>query len=59
MKDEIDIRIYRRLDEMKILIDDDRDYYNNGRYQWILTKHSSNQYVESIKTGLHLFLRGL
>ena len=51
MKDEIDIRHCRTHDEIKSVIDDWADYYNNERYQWGLAKLSPNEYYEYISTG--------
>jgi len=51
MKDEIHLeRCYGILD-LKLVIDDYMDYYNNDRYQWGLAKLSPNQYVTYLKTG--------
>ena len=38
MKDEIDYKSCRTIEELKILIDDYMDYYNNERCQWNLKK---------------------
>ena len=38
MKDEIDYKSCRTIEELKILIDDYMDYYNNDRCQWNLKK---------------------
>ena len=51
MKDEIHLeRCYSILD-LKLVIDDYMDYYNNDRYQWGLAKLSPNQYATYLKTG--------
>ena len=44
MKDEIDYKSCRTIEELKILIDDYMDYYNNDRYQWNLKKLTPVQY---------------
>ena len=38
-------------DEVKVIIDDWMDYYNNDRYQWRLAKLSPNEYYDYIITG--------
>ena len=40
MKDEIDLSKCKTFDDVKIIIDDWIDYYNNERYQWDLAKLS-------------------
>ena len=44
MKDEIDYKSCRTIEELKILIDDYMDYYNNDRCQWNLKKLTPVQY---------------
>ena len=39
--------------EVRRVIDDWMDYYNNERYQWKLAKLSPNEYYEYIKTGIY------
>lgn len=52
MKDEIgNIRNARRYDQVKAIIDDWMDYYNNDRYDWQLSKLSPNEYYEYLTTG--------
>ena len=51
MKDEINISKCTRFEEVKVIIDDWIDYYNNERYQWKLAKLSPNEYYEYITTG--------
>jgi len=51
MKDEIDISQCTKFDEVKDIIDDWLDYYNNERYQWQLAKLSPNEYYKYITTG--------
>ena len=53
MKDEIDISACTCFDEVKQIIDDWIDYYNNDRYQWQLAKLSPNEYYEYITTGIY------
>ena len=51
MKDEIDVRECRNYREVKKIIYDWMNYYNNERYQWHLAKLSPNEYYEYITTG--------
>lgn len=51
MKDEIDVRDCTNYREVKKIIDDWMNYYNNERYQWNLAKLSPNEYYEYITTG--------
>ena len=51
MKDEIDLSKCKEFIEVKEIIDDWMDYYNNERYQWNLAKLSPNEYYEYITTG--------
>ena len=51
MKDEIDVSNCKSYHEVKEVIDDWMDYYNNERYQWQLQKLSPNEYDEFLKTG--------
>ena len=51
MKDELDFTGCARFDEVKLIIDDWMDYYNNDRYQWQLAKLSPNEYYNYILTG--------
>lgn len=51
MKDEIDLSQCTRFREVKRVIDDWMDYYNNERYQWQLAKLSPNEYYMYITTG--------
>lgn len=53
MKDEIDVSGCTKYCEVKIIIDDWMDYYNNERYQWQLAKLSPNEYYEYITTGIY------
>ncbi len=53
MKDEIDVSGCTKYREVKAIIDDWLDYYNNGRYQWQLARLSPNQYYEYITTGIY------
>lgn len=56
MKDEIDISGCERFQQVKDIIDDWMDYYNNDRYQWQLAKLSPNEYYA---TSLRVFIRSL
>ena len=51
MKDEIDLSSCTAFGEVRAIIDDWMDYYNNERYQWQLAKLSPNEYYEYITTG--------
>lgn len=51
MKDEIDLSQCSCFSEVKAVIDDWINYYNNDRYQWQLAKLSPNEYYEYITTG--------
>ena len=55
MKDQISVQLKscKSLTDVKHLIDDYIDYYNNERYQWNLAKLSPNQYAQYLKTGIH------
>ena len=53
MKDEIDLSKCKIFEEVKVIIDDWIDYYNNERYQWQLAKLSPNEYYEYITTGIY------
>lgn len=51
MKDEINISECKKFREVKAVVDDWIDYYNNERYQWQLAKLSPNEYYTYIITG--------
>ena len=51
MKDEIDISGCVCFEDVRLIIDDWIDYYNNDRYQWQLAKLSPNEYYNYILTG--------
>lgn len=53
MKDEIDISQCTSFCQVKNIIDDWMDYYNNERYQWQLCKLSPNEYYEYAGTGIY------
>lgn len=53
MKDEIDLSECKAYEEVKKIIDDWMEYYNNERYQWELAKLSPNQYYEYITTQIY------
>lgn len=53
MKQEIDFKGCNDFNEVKKVIDDWMDYYNNDRYQWELSKLSPNEYYEYLMTGEH------
>ena len=53
MKDHIKEKLKSASDfqQVKILVDDYIDYYNNERYQWQLAKLSPNEYYQFCQTG--------
>lgn len=53
MKDEIDISECKKYREVKAIVDDWIDYYNNERYQWQLAKLSPNEYYQYITTVIY------
>lgn len=55
MKDHIKSKLKecKAFEEVKIIVDDWMDYYNNDRYQWRLAKLSPNEYYEYIVTGIY------
>lgn len=53
MKDEINIRHCQNHEEVKAVIDDWADYYNDDRYQWELAKLSPNEYARYMDSGLY------
>lgn len=55
MKDHIENRIKCCTEflEVKAIIDDWMDYYNNDRYQWELAKLSPNEYYDYVTTGIY------
>ena len=57
MKDEIGnkIRRCRTFNEIKLVLADYMDYYNNERGQWSLAKLTPKEYYEYRKTGIYPF----
>lgn len=55
MKDHIRGRLDKctSYSEVKDVVDDWMDYYNNDRYQWGLAKLSPNEYYEYTRTGIY------
>lgn len=53
MKEEIDISGCITNEDVKKIIDDWIDYYNNDRYQWNLAKLSPREYYQYIVTGVN------
>ena len=55
MKDEIEDKLRRckTYEQVKALIDDWMDYYNNDRCQWDLAKLTPSEYYEYMKTGIY------
>lgn len=51
MKDEISLGRCTEFSQVKTVIDDWMDYYNNERYQWQLAKLSPNEYYQFLITG--------
>ena len=51
MKDEIDLSKCKTFNDVKNIIDDWIEYYNNDRYQWNLAKLSPVEYYQYVKTG--------
>lgn len=51
MKDEIDLSKCKTFNDVKAIIDDWIEYYNNERYQWNLAKLSPVEYYKYVKTG--------
>jgi transposase InsO family protein len=53
MKDEIDISRCVTFEEIREIIADRADYYNNDRYQWNLAKLSPKEYYDYRVTGVY------
>ena len=55
MKDHIKKRLKEAttFEEVKAIIDDYMDYYNNERYQWELAKLSPNEFYQYVTTGVY------
>lgn len=51
MKDEIDLSKCKTFNDVKVIIDNWIEYYNNERYQWNLAKLSPVEYYKYVKTG--------
>lgn len=51
MKDEINLSNAKSFNNVKHIIDNWMNYYNNDRYQWQLAKLSPNEYYEYYMTG--------
>lgn len=60
MKDEIKDKLKKAetYEDVKAIIDDYMDYYNNDRYQWKLAKLSPNEYYKYVTTGNYPLLDG-
>lgn len=56
MKDEIDLSDCETFDQVKAIIDDWIDYYNNDRYQWQLAKLSPNEFYRYLVSGVYPLL---
>ena len=53
LKDEIDVSNCTTFEQVKLIIDDWIDYYNNDRYQWQLAKLSPNEFYAYLTTGIY------
>ena len=55
MKDHIGKKIAAatEYEQVRAIVDDYMDYYNNGRYQWELAKLSPNEYYQFCTTGIY------
>ena len=53
MKDEINVKTCATFEQVKEIIDDEIDYYNNDRYQWPLAKLSPNEFYQYAITGVY------
>ena len=55
MKDHVGERIRKctTYEEIRTVIDDWMDYYNNDRYQWRLARLSPNEYYQYLITGIY------
>jgi len=53
MKDEIDISRCATFDDIRRIIADWVDYYNNDRYQWDLAKLSPREHYNYLATGVY------
>lgn len=55
MKDHIGIKLAActAFEEIRAIVDDYMDYYNNRRYQWKLAKLSPNEYYNFVTTGVY------
>lgn len=55
MKDEIEYEVAKckTYDDVKFIVKDWMQYYNNERYQWDLLKLAPKEYYEYIKTGYY------
>ena len=51
MKAEIDLSDCKIFEDVKKIMDDWMDYYNNDRYQWDLAKLSPSEYYKYVTTG--------
>lgn len=59
MKDEINLSKCRIFNDVKTIINDWIDYYNNERYQWNLAKLSPVEYYKYIMTGEYPLKMGI
>ena len=59
MKDEINLSKFRIFNDVKTIINDWIEYYNNERYQWNLAKLSPVEYYKYITTGEYPLKMGI
>ena len=59
MKDEISIYECKRFSQVKAIVDDWIEYYNNERYQWDLARLSPNEYYQYVVTGKYPLNAGM
>ena len=59
MKDEVSEGISKCecFEQVKYIIDDWMDYYNNDRYQWDLLKLSPREYYQYTQTGIYPLMK--
>ena len=55
MKDEIDLSKCNNIDDVKRVISDYMDYYNNERCQWSLAKLPPTLYYKYVQTDIYPF----
>ena len=53
IKDEVNLKPCTTFAQVKMIMDDEIDYYNNDRYQWELAKLSPNEFYQYAITGVY------